>query len=110
MSYPCSENKGIDQLRAHREADLRLCFRICKKGRLSHDDAQMMSAGFCCIAIDRSTAGLKNIRRAFNELLLYISPFFMIVDFVLFFAFSSFSALCEKRGLAHFFADMKTDL
>ena len=28
--YPCSENKGADQLRGHREADLRLCFRICK--------------------------------------------------------------------------------
>ena len=27
--YPCSENKGADQLRGYREADLRLCFRIC---------------------------------------------------------------------------------
>ena len=26
----CSENKGADQLRGYREADLRLCFRICK--------------------------------------------------------------------------------
>ena len=26
----CSENKGADQLRGNREADLRLCFRICK--------------------------------------------------------------------------------
>ena len=26
MYYPSSENKGAD----HREADLRLCFRICK--------------------------------------------------------------------------------
>ena len=26
----CSENKGADQLRSYREADLRLCFRICK--------------------------------------------------------------------------------
>ena len=31
MHYPCGENKGADQLRAYREADLRLCFRICKK-------------------------------------------------------------------------------
>ena len=30
MSYLCSENKGADQLRGYREADLRLCFRICK--------------------------------------------------------------------------------
>ena len=29
--YPSSENKGADQLRGFREADLRLCFRICKK-------------------------------------------------------------------------------
>ena len=27
----CSENKGADQLRGYREADLRLCFHICKK-------------------------------------------------------------------------------
>ena len=27
----CNKNKGADQLRGHREADLRLCFRICKK-------------------------------------------------------------------------------
>ena len=30
LYYLCSENKGADQLRGHREADLRLCFRICK--------------------------------------------------------------------------------
>ena len=28
---PSSENKGADQLLGDREADLRLCFRICKK-------------------------------------------------------------------------------
>ena len=27
----CSENKGTDQIRGYRDADLRLCFRICKK-------------------------------------------------------------------------------
>ena len=31
LYYPCSENKGADQFRGYREADLRLCFRICKK-------------------------------------------------------------------------------
>ena len=31
LYYPCSENKGADQLHSYREADLRLCFRICKK-------------------------------------------------------------------------------
>ena len=29
--YLCSENKGADQLRGYGEADLRPCFRICKK-------------------------------------------------------------------------------
>ena len=31
LYYLCSENKDADQLRGLREADLRLCFRICKK-------------------------------------------------------------------------------
>ena len=31
LYYLFSENKGADQLRGYREADLRLCFRICKK-------------------------------------------------------------------------------
>ena len=30
LYYQCSENKGADQLRGYREADLHLCFRICK--------------------------------------------------------------------------------
>ena len=29
--YLCSENKGADQLHGQCAADLRLCFRICKK-------------------------------------------------------------------------------
>ena len=31
LYYPCSENKDADQLRGYCEADLRLCFCICKK-------------------------------------------------------------------------------
>ena len=30
LYYPSNENKGADQLRGYREADLRLCFRICR--------------------------------------------------------------------------------
>ena len=30
LYYLLSVNKGADQLRGNREADLRLCFRICK--------------------------------------------------------------------------------
>ena len=30
LYYLCSENQGADQLRGHREADLRFCFHICR--------------------------------------------------------------------------------
>ena len=30
LYYLCSENKGDDRLRSYCEADLHLCFRICK--------------------------------------------------------------------------------
>ena len=30
LFYPSSENKDADQLRGYREADLRLCFRLCR--------------------------------------------------------------------------------
>ena len=30
LYYPSSENIGADQLRGYREADLRLCFRLCR--------------------------------------------------------------------------------
>ena len=30
LCHLCIENKGADQLRGFREADLRLCFRICQ--------------------------------------------------------------------------------
>ena len=38
LYYLCSKNKGADQLRGHREADLRLCFRYAKSW-FSHDAA-----------------------------------------------------------------------
>ena len=30
LYYPCSKNKGADQLHGYCEADLRFCFRICR--------------------------------------------------------------------------------
>ena len=38
LYYLYSENKDADQLRGYCEADLRLCFRIC---RFSHDEVNM---------------------------------------------------------------------
>ena len=37
------QNKGADQLRGHRAADLRLCFCIYAKSRLSHVAARMFN-------------------------------------------------------------------
>ena len=41
LCYPCSENKGADQLRGNCEADLCLCFCICKKKRFFQDAVQL---------------------------------------------------------------------
>ena len=30
LYYPCSENKGAGQIHSYCEADLRLCFRLCR--------------------------------------------------------------------------------
>ena len=55
LYYPCSENKGADQLRGYREADLRLCFRICKKPVFSQRGSAytfyhgMLADGFCVL-------------------------------------------------------------
>ena len=43
LYYLCSENKGADQLRGYREADLHLCFRIYAKSRFSHNETHMLA-------------------------------------------------------------------
>ena len=45
MYYPYSENKGADQLRGYREADLRLCFRLGKTPVFSRCGSYYFSAG-----------------------------------------------------------------
>ena len=50
LYYLCSENKGADQLRGYREADLRLCFRICKMLVFSWSGSLLKI--FCCSAKD----------------------------------------------------------
>ena len=42
LYYPYSENKGADQLSGYCEAELRLCFRLCKI-RFSQNEAQFIS-------------------------------------------------------------------
>ena len=52
MYYPCSENKGADQLRGYREADLHLCFRLGKNpvfsrcGSISPSESNVLFAGW----------------------------------------------------------------
>ena len=43
MYYPCSENKGADQLSSYCEADLRLCFRIGKNPVFSRRSSNVFS-------------------------------------------------------------------
>ena len=42
LYYPSSENKGADQLRGYRKADLRLCFAYAKS-RFSHNAAHILN-------------------------------------------------------------------
>ena len=55
---PYSENKGADQLRGYHEADLRLCFCICKKLVFSRHGSYRLSSyvpvlpsliSLCCV-------------------------------------------------------------
>ena len=48
MYFPGSENKGADQLRGDREAELRLCFRIIPKSLFSHDEAHKSKDSRLC--------------------------------------------------------------
>ena len=48
MYYPSSENKVADQLRGYREADLRLCFRMCKKPVFSRRGSNVFRVGVSC--------------------------------------------------------------
>ena len=43
LYYPYSENKDADQLRGYREADLRLCFCICKKPVFSQQGSYIIN-------------------------------------------------------------------
>ena len=57
LYYPCSENKGADQLRGYRKADLRLCFRICKKPVFSRRGS--------CIVQPRKLTAMEWLNHAF---------------------------------------------
>ena len=52
MYYPCSENKGADQLRGYREADLRLCFRICRLLVFSRGGSDIGKVSFSPVHMD----------------------------------------------------------
>ena len=52
MYYPCSENKGADQLHGYREADLRLGFRICKKPVFSRRGSYVLLCAYKKYAVN----------------------------------------------------------
>ena len=54
LYYPCSENKGADQLCSHCTADLHLCFRIAKI-LFSHDAAHTVCTAEIKITAQNST-------------------------------------------------------
>ena len=56
LYYPRSENKGTDQLRGYREADLRLCFRICRLLVFPCGGSYVLNPGI--LALDADTLGL----------------------------------------------------
>ena len=54
LNYSCSKSKVANQLRSYCAADLRLCFRICKKAQLiyfmrnvGHSDLYCKVFRFC---------------------------------------------------------------
>ena len=50
LYYLHSENKDADQLGGYRKADLRICFRICKK-RVFSDEAHIILSEQCTIKL-----------------------------------------------------------
>ena len=49
LQYLCSVNKGADQLHGYREADLRLCFRICQKPVFSRCGSNNLHENLCAL-------------------------------------------------------------
>ena len=60
LYYPYSENKGADQLRGYREADLRLCFRICQKTVFSRRGSYAFEDHFCIFDLSLSNSRKSN--------------------------------------------------
>ena len=49
LYYQGSENKGADQLRGDREADLRLCFRLCRLLVFPWGGSNVLNLSWRCI-------------------------------------------------------------
>ena len=64
MYYPSSENKGADQLHGYHEADLRLCFRLCRLLVFPWDCSYMCNK----ILLNKSIWNLKKIDKMSQNL------------------------------------------
>ena len=65
MYYPSSENKGADQLRGYREADLRLCFHLCRLLVFPWGGSNIDACDFDCV-----------VNKFFNYLKFWLDFFF----------------------------------
>ena len=63
--YPCSENKGADQLRSYCEADLRLCFRLCW---FSHAAAQLLRPSVSEMPLSIAIIQCNHLLQSYNSL------------------------------------------
>ena len=90
LYYPFSENKGADQLRGYREADLRLCFRICKKPVFSRRGSNLQG-------VQRRLVSEVVFRIFFNQIVLLcycyeIVPFLFLIN-----------GICTTRNFTTFY-------
>ena len=102
LYYPSGENKGADQLRGYRKADLRLCFRICKNpvfSRRGSNIPKQLSPWFTCTDTCIDTFALLNLvtvtkSRPFRMFFFFF--FFFSFFFFFFFSFFFLFLFCEK--------------
>ena len=76
MYYPSSESKGADQLRGYREADLRLCFRLCKllvfsRGG-SNCNADLIVMHYQTVLCFRQKLNINNLSNSYKFYYMYI--------------------------------------
>ena len=104
LYYPCSENKGADQLRGYRETDLRLCFRICKKPVFSYRGSIHFQFTFGFDSVYIVVAGWGNLRQI--DIFFFFSFFFFFffyknVNMNMSYSYPSTKQVARMATIAH---------